>query len=107
MLCLILIVGDVLIMMGQHDRLEGLFNHFRLDDQIPETHRLRLIEKHISFAFARPYISARVRQSRSARSESVLTPPPSERGAHEKDIQQYRNQRCGNHSAENVLGYQA
>ena len=32
---------------------------------------------------------------------------PSERGAHEKDIYQYRNQGCGDHSAENVLGYQA
>jgi transposase len=27
--------------------------YFRLEDQIPETHLLRLIEKHISFAFVR------------------------------------------------------
>ena len=51
MLCLILIVGGLLIMMGQHDRSEALFYYFRLEDQVPETHLLRLIEKHISFAF--------------------------------------------------------
>ena len=40
-------------MMGQHDRSEALFYYFRLEDQVPETHLLRLIEKHISFAFVR------------------------------------------------------
>jgi hypothetical protein len=40
MLCLILIVGDLLIMMGQHDRSEALFYYFRLEDQVPETHLL-------------------------------------------------------------------
>ena len=53
MRCLILIVGGLLIMMGQHDRSEALFYYFRLEDQIPETHLLRLIEKHISFEFVR------------------------------------------------------
>ena len=53
MLCLILIVGGLLIMMGQHDRSEALFYYFRLEDQVPENHLLRLIEKHISFAFVR------------------------------------------------------
>jgi hypothetical protein len=38
MLCLILIVGGLLIMMGQHDRSEALFYYFRLKDQVPETH---------------------------------------------------------------------
>jgi hypothetical protein len=42
--CLILIVGGVLIMMGQHSRSELLFYSFRLEDQIPETHLLRLID---------------------------------------------------------------
>jgi hypothetical protein len=28
-----------------------LFYYFRREDQVPETHLLRLIEKHISFAF--------------------------------------------------------
>src|SRR5438874_7938008 len=53
MLCLIPIVGGLLIMMGQHDRCEALFYYFRLDDQVPENHLLRLIEKHISLAFVR------------------------------------------------------
>src|SRR5579859_5693832 len=53
MLCWILIVGGLLIMMGQHDRSEALFYYFRLEDQVPESHLLRLIEEHISFAFVR------------------------------------------------------
>ena len=53
MLCWILIVGGLLIMMGQHDRSEALFYYFRLEDQVPENHLLRLIDKHISFAFVR------------------------------------------------------
>ncbi len=40
-------------MMGQHSRSEALFYYFRLEDQVPENHLLRLIEKHISFAFVR------------------------------------------------------
>jgi len=44
MLCLIPIVGGLLIMMGRHDRSEALFYYFRLEDQVPETHLLRLIE---------------------------------------------------------------
>jgi transposase len=59
MLCLILIVGGLLIMMGQHDRSEALFHYFRLEDQVPETHLLRLIEKHISFAFVRQQLKDR------------------------------------------------
>ena len=59
MLCLILIVGGVLIMMGHHDRSEALFYYFRLEDQIPEAHLLRLIEKHISFAFVRQQLKDR------------------------------------------------
>jgi hypothetical protein len=35
MLCWITIVGGVLIMTGQHDRSEGLFYYFRLEDQVP------------------------------------------------------------------------
>jgi len=53
MLCWITILGGVLIMMGCHARSEALFYYFRLEDQVPETHLLRLIEKHISFAFVR------------------------------------------------------
>src|SRR4029077_2641807 len=53
MLCLIPILGGLLIMMGQHDRSEALFYYFRLEDQVPEQHLLRLINKHISFEFVR------------------------------------------------------
>jgi transposase len=53
MLCWISILGGLLIMMGQHDRSEALFYYFRLEDQIPENHLLRLIDKHISFEFVR------------------------------------------------------
>ena len=51
MLCLIPIIGGLLIMMGQHGLFEALFYYFRLEDQVPENHLLRLIEKHISFEF--------------------------------------------------------
>ena len=40
-------------MMGQHSRSEALFYYFRLEDQVPENHLLRLIDKHISFEFVR------------------------------------------------------
>ena len=62
MLGLILIVGGLLIMMGHHDRSEALFYYFRLEDQVPETHLLRLIEKHISFAFVRQQLKDRYSQ---------------------------------------------
>jgi transposase len=55
---LILIVGGLLIMMGQNDRSEALFYYFRLEDHIPENHLLRLIDKHISFAFVREKLKA-------------------------------------------------
>jgi len=49
----IVILGGLRIMMGQQDRSEALFYYFRLEDQVPENHLLRLIETHISFAFVR------------------------------------------------------
>src|SRR5437660_12377448 len=58
MLCLIPIVGGLLIMMGQHDRAEELFYYFRLEDQVPENHLLRLIDKHVSFEFVRERLRA-------------------------------------------------
>jgi hypothetical protein len=51
MLCWISILGGMLIMMGHHARSEALFYYFRLEDQVPENHLLRLIDKHISFEF--------------------------------------------------------
>jgi len=41
-------------MMGQHSRSEALFYYFRLEDQIPENHLLRLIDRHINFDFVPP-----------------------------------------------------
>jgi transposase len=49
----IAILGGLLIMMGQQDRSEALFYYFRLEDQVPENHLLRLIEQQISFGFVR------------------------------------------------------
>ncbi len=59
MLCWISIFGGLLIMMGQHDRSEALFYYFRLEDQVPETHLLRLIDRHVSFAFVREQLRDR------------------------------------------------
>src|ERR1700740_3191529 len=53
MLCWIFMFGGLLIIMGQHERSEPLFSYFRLEDQIPENHLLRLIDRHISFEFVR------------------------------------------------------
>jgi transposase len=53
MLCWISILGGLLIMMGHHARSEALFYYSRLEDQIPENHLLRWIDKHISFEFVR------------------------------------------------------
>jgi len=57
-------------MMGQHDRSEALFYYFRLEDQVPETHLLRLIERHISFAFVRE----RLKQSYSETGRPSIDP---------------------------------
>ena len=40
-------------MMGQHTRSESLFYYFRLEDQVPENHLLRLVDNHINFGFVR------------------------------------------------------
>ena len=57
-------------MMGQHDRSESLFYYFRLEDQVPENHLLRLIDKHISFAFVRE----RLKQSYSETGRPSIDP---------------------------------
>src|SRR5271165_4266990 len=51
MLCLIAILGGFCYMMGQHTRSESLFYYFRIEDQVPEDHLLRLIDRHVSFDF--------------------------------------------------------
>ena len=57
-------------MMGQHSRSEALFYYFRLEDQVPENHLLRLIEKHISLAFVRE----RLKQSYSETGRPSIDP---------------------------------
>jgi transposase len=47
-----------------------LFYYLRLEDQVPENHLLRLIEKHISFAFVR----ARLRESYSETGRPSIDP---------------------------------
>ena len=47
------IFGGLLLMMGRQTRSESLFYYFRLEDQIPEHHLLRLIDRHVSFDFVR------------------------------------------------------
>ena len=53
MLFFIAMLGGLLLMMGHHSRSESLFYYFRLEDQVPENHLLRLIDKHVSFEFVR------------------------------------------------------
>jgi transposase len=53
MLLFVAIHGGLRIMMGQHARSESLFYYFRIEDQVPENHLLRLIDRHISFDFVR------------------------------------------------------
>jgi hypothetical protein len=38
-------------MMGHHALSEALVYYFRLEDQVPGNHLLRLVDKHISFEF--------------------------------------------------------
>ena len=45
-------------MMGQHDRSESLFYYFRIEDQVPENHLLRLIDRYVSFDFVREKLRA-------------------------------------------------
>ncbi len=40
-------------MMGQQPRMESLFYYFRLEDQIPQDHLLRLIDRYVDFGFVR------------------------------------------------------
>ena len=53
MLLFTITVGGLLLMMGHHSRAESLFYYFRLEDQVPENHLLRLIDRHINLEFIR------------------------------------------------------
>jgi transposase len=50
--------GASLAMMGQQTRSESLFYYFRMEDHIPEDHLLRLVDRHIDFAFVRETLKA-------------------------------------------------
>jgi transposase len=45
-------------MMGQQPRTESLFYYFRLEDQIPEGHLLRLIDRHVDLSFVREWLKS-------------------------------------------------
>ncbi len=45
-------------MMGQHDRSESLFYYFRIEDQVPQNHLLRFIDRYVSFDFVREKLRA-------------------------------------------------
>src|SRR5215471_16501662 len=53
MLLLVATLGGLLLMMGHHSRSESLFYYFRIEDQVPENHLLRLIDRYVSFQFVR------------------------------------------------------
>jgi len=53
MLLWIAIGGGLTLMMGHRSRSESLFYYFRLEDQVPANHLLRLIDMHIDFSFVR------------------------------------------------------
>src|SRR6202158_4776625 len=53
MLLFTITFGGLLLMMGHHTRGEALFYYFRLEDQVPENHLLRLIDRHVNFEFIR------------------------------------------------------
>jgi hypothetical protein len=50
--------GALLIMMGQNTRSESLFYYLSIEDHVPEDHLLRLIDRHIDFAFVRETLQA-------------------------------------------------
>ena len=50
--------GTLLVMMGQQTRSESLFYYFRIEDHIPEDHLLRLVDRHVDFAFVRETLKA-------------------------------------------------
>src|SRR5262245_6920896 len=58
MLLFIATLGGLLLMMGHHFRSESLFYYFRLEDQVPENHLLRLIDRHVNFDFVRRKLKA-------------------------------------------------
>jgi hypothetical protein len=50
--------GTLLVMMGQQTRSESLFYYFWIEDHIPDDHLLRLVDRHVDFAFVRETLKA-------------------------------------------------
>jgi hypothetical protein len=46
--------GAPLLMMGHHARSEAFFYYFRLEAQVPENHRLCLIDRRVHFEVIEP-----------------------------------------------------
>jgi transposase len=63
MLLLMVTFGGLLLMMGHQSRSESLFYYFRLEDQVPENHLLRLIDRHVNFEFIRAKLKDRYRDA--------------------------------------------
>jgi transposase len=57
-------------MRGQPRRAEGLFYYLRREDEVPENHRLRLLEKHNRLAL----VGARLKASSSATGRPAMDP---------------------------------
>src|SRR5246127_2316827 len=70
MLLFIAIFGGLLLLMGCQTPPAPLFYYFRLEDQVPENHLLRLIDKHVSFEFVRE----RLRESYSDTGRPSIDP---------------------------------
>src|SRR4029077_6207464 len=70
MLLFTITLGGLLLMMGHQSREEGLFYYFRLEDQVPENHLLRLIDRHVNFEFVR----AKLKDSYSDRGRPSIDP---------------------------------
>jgi hypothetical protein len=70
-------------MMGQQPRTESLFYYFRLEEQIPADHLLRLIDGYVDFSFVREqlkcFYSATGRPHLRSRTRAfpILLPPVS------------------------------
>ena len=51
-------------MMGHQARGESLFYYLRLEDQVPENHLLRLVDRHVNFEFIRAKLKDRYSDAR-------------------------------------------
>ena len=61
-------------MMGHQARGESLFYYFKLEDQVPENHLLRLIDRHVNFEFIRAKMKDRYSDAgRPSRGREVKT----------------------------------